>query len=93
MGCITSAHMPSENDASERSRRPEGKYANYFVVGYNANEFVMDFGQDHGEGDTLFHTRIITNPAYVQVFVHLLSASIEEWQKQYAAQSEERREH
>jgi len=27
-----------------------GRYANCFQVGYNANEFVVDFGQDHGEG-------------------------------------------
>jgi hypothetical protein len=40
----------------------EGKYANYFKVGYNAFEFVIDFGQCYSDDEEAqLHTRIITS--------------------------------
>ena len=49
----------------------EGRYANYFKIGYNAFEFVIDFGQLYPEGEpgdkkARFHTRIITAPVYAR---------------------------
>ena len=58
----------------------EGIYANTFKVGYNAYEFVIDFGQYFDDkGNENFHTRIITNPKYVESFSEILRESIKKF--------------
>jgi hypothetical protein len=62
----------------------EGHYANYFKVGYNAFEFVIDFGQLYpagqaGDKNAQFHTRIITVPVYARALVETLQESIEQY--------------
>ena len=71
-----------DEKSGERERR-EGRYANYFEVGYNANEFVVDFGQDHGDAEKLLHSRIIMHPGYVRSLIKLLSESLEGWRGEY----------
>jgi hypothetical protein len=55
----------------------EVKYANYFMVGHNAFEFVMDFGQstpeEHGPS---FHTRVITSPSCAKALLELFSQAL-----------------
>lgn len=64
-------------------------YANQFEVGYNAFEFLFDFGQDYadGTGDAAAstHTRIVTAPAYAKVFLDLLDRSIVDYEAQFGA--------
>ena len=36
---------------TKKNKIHEGKYANYFAVGYNAHEFIFDFGQDYSGND------------------------------------------
>lgn len=56
----------------------EGRYANYFQVGYNAFEFLLDFGQLYSESERAhIHTRIIISPAYIKSFLQTLWESIE----------------
>ena len=50
----------------------EGRYANYFKVGFNDQEVVMDFGQHHGGEDTLMHSRIIICRTYLQTLMAML---------------------
>lgn len=62
----------------------EGRYANYFKVGYNAFEFVIDFGQlypagEPGDKKARFHTRIITAPVYARALVETLQDSVEQY--------------
>lgn len=57
-----------------------GMYANTFKVGYNAYEFVLDFGQYFTEnGEEHFHTRIVINPKYAKLFFELLKKSVEKY--------------
>jgi hypothetical protein len=66
-------------------RQREGRYANYFEVGHNAHEFVIDCGQFH-ENDPLsayLHTRIITNPASAKGFLTILTESVDQYEKQF----------
>lgn len=60
----------------------KGKYANYFKAGFNAFEFVIDFGQYYLEenGATL-HTRIITNPESAKALIDVLRKSISQYEK------------
>lgn len=63
----------------------EGRYANYFRVGHNAHEFVIDCGQLHegtSEGACL-HTRIITNPAYAKGLLETLDTSIRQYEDSF----------
>ena len=62
----------------------EGRYANCFQVGYDAFEFLLDFGQLYSETEEArFHTRIILSPAYLQSFIELLNHSLERYQTAY----------
>lgn len=70
----------------ETAKRPTAKYANYFKVGHNAFEFVIDFAQDERAGggrDPECHTRIITNPASARVLLDLLRRSIEQYDRRH----------
>ena len=67
----------------------EGRYANYFKVGHNAFEFVIDFGQHYPENDQAeLYTRIITSPAYAKSLLEILRESIERYEKSYEAINE-----
>ena len=55
----------------------EGKYANFFKVGYNAYEFILEFGQLYqSENSPRIHSRIITPPAYARELLETLAAAI-----------------
>jgi hypothetical protein len=62
----------------------EGKYANYFQVGHNAFEFVVDFGQMYSDGPReQIHTRIVTGPWYAKEFMELLEQSVEQYEEHF----------
>lgn len=67
-----------------REAPPEpAAYANQFAVGYNAYEFLFDFGQDYGGTDggrAAVHTRIVAAPAYAKLFRSLLERSIGDYE-------------
>ena len=70
-----------EGIAYQRSRIIEGKYANFFKVGFNAFEFVMDFGQFYPETEKAeLYTRIITGPFYAKNFLETLTAAIKQYE-------------
>ena len=63
-----------------------GYYANFLIVGHNAFEFVLEFGQ-HYEGDdaSQMHTRIVTAPVYAKSMLETLRAAIERFEAAYGA--------
>lgn len=76
--------MSHTHEDTQSNHPLEGRYANYFQIGYNAFEFLLDFGQFYSENETmLFHTRIITNPVYVKVLFALLQESIVQYEQTY----------
>lgn len=63
---------------------PEARYANYFHVGHNAFEVVLEFGQYHeGVNRPRMHTRIIAAPAYAKALLELLASTIGDYEKLY----------
>lgn len=71
-------------NSSGKSNRQEGLYANYFEVGHNEYEFVIDFGQFYGdENEARKHTRIIINPAYLKTLMELLVESDREYEESF----------
>ena len=68
----------------KRSKKLEGRYANYFKVGHNAFEFVLDFGQYYPEiEEAELYTRIITSPQYAKELLSTLQESIERHENSY----------
>jgi hypothetical protein len=75
-----------ESKAAGSQKKLEGRYANYFKVGYNAFEFVFDFGQYYPETDEAeLYTRIITNPSYAKIFFETLKESIDRYEEVFGA--------
>ncbi|MDL1982679.1 MAG: DUF3467 domain-containing protein [Deltaproteobacteria bacterium] len=62
----------------------EGRYANYFKVGHNAFEFVLDFGQFYqGSEKAELCTRIVTSPVYANAFLETLRESIDRYERAF----------
>jgi hypothetical protein len=73
-----------EGKAYQGGGKIEGRYANYFNVGHNALEFVLDFGQHYSENEEAeLCTRIITSPAYAKIFMELLLESITKYEMEW----------
>ena len=69
----------------------EGRYANFFKVGHNAYEFVIDFGQsyeDNADRENI-HSRIITSPAYAKHLLSILSQAVGQYEADYGAIDEQ----
>lgn len=68
----------------------EGKYANYFQIGHNAFEFLIDFGQMYSEGThAQFHTRIITSPSYAKELSKVLSECLHQYEMTFGSIKEQ----
>ncbi len=82
--------MDPDRDSSKTSCGLEGRYANYFAVGYNEHEFVIDFGQSYSENDhPELCTRIVTGPVYAKSFLKMLRDSIATFETTYGSISDE----
>jgi hypothetical protein len=78
--------MDHDQEGSPKAGQFEGRYANYFKVGHNAFEFLLDFGQFYSEhGEPQLHTRIITSPVYAKALLELLRESVERYEQAFGA--------
>jgi Protein of unknown function (DUF3467) len=78
--------MSDEHEECQDANPLEGKYANYFKVGHNAFEFILDFGQLYLEGEEpKIHTRIITSPVYAKAFLETLENTLDQYERGFGA--------
>jgi hypothetical protein len=76
--------MSQEDKPLHPAEQLEGRYANYFQVGHNAFEILLDFGQFYPENVAArFHTRIITGPAYAKVLSKTLRGCIDQYEQTF----------
>jgi hypothetical protein len=77
----------------ERKRRKsligeeiEARYANFFHIGHNAFEVILEFGQ-HYEGNRQpgMHTRIVAAPAYAKALLALLNRSLADYEREFGS--------
>jgi hypothetical protein len=61
----------------------EGRYTNYFSIGHNALEFVVDFGEMYNSRPERMHSRIVMNPSYAKELLLMLSSSIHSHEEQF----------
>lgn len=81
-------NMCDKPNKCRESNPLEGKYVNYFEVGHNAFEFVLDFGQCYvGNQEPQLHTRIVTSPAYAKAFLETLRESVEQYERKFTDSS------
>ncbi len=75
-------------------QKPEARYANYFAVGSNAFEFLVDFGQSYQDSDKdMIHTRIITSPVYARALLEILQHAISEHESRYGSIAQQNQDH
>ena len=76
--------MNHKREIPQDAGKLEGKYANYFKVGHNAFEFVLDAGQLYPESEEAeLCTRIITSPIYAKALLETLRESIERYEQTF----------
>jgi SpoVK/Ycf46/Vps4 family AAA+-type ATPase len=67
----------------------DANYADFFRVGHNAFEFVLDFGRRLPEsGREVFHTRIVTSPEDLDRFLETVIGAADQWRSAAWAGSE-----
>ncbi len=70
--------------ASDTGRNHERElYANYFQIGYNAVEFLLDFGRQFEDTEQKLYQRIIMNPVHARILLRLLEESIRQYEAKY----------
>ncbi len=68
----------------------EGRYVNYFEIGHNAFEFLLDFGQCFSEDpEASLHTRIVTSPVYAKRLVGVLEQALSQYEANYGRVADE----
>ena len=73
----------------EKPEPLEAKYANYFQVGQNAIEFVIECGQHYANDPApLIHTRVITSPTYAKNLLVVLQEAMQKHEDQFGAVSD-----
>jgi hypothetical protein len=76
--------MNPEYEDPENDGPLEGQYANYFKVGHNAFEFLLDFGQHYRQGQRAqLYIRIITPPIYAKALLTTLRESIKQYERTF----------
>jgi hypothetical protein len=74
-----------DNAVPPRDAPPhEARYANYFNIGHNAFEFILDFGQFYSNGERgHVHTRIVAAPGYAKALLMMLHESIDQYERTF----------
>jgi len=73
--------MGPKRTSSREAHVLEGRYANFFKVGYNSAEFIIDFGQCYSGNDQAeLYTRIITSPEYAKSLLETLRSAVKQYE-------------
>ncbi|OEU80597.1 MAG: hypothetical protein BA873_11970 [Desulfobulbaceae bacterium C00003063] len=76
--------MNHQRELPQDAGKLEGRYANYFKVGHNAFEFVIDFSQFYPESEEAeLCVRIITPPIYAKTLLETLRGAIEHYEQTF----------
>jgi hypothetical protein len=68
----------------EQQPLPLAIYANYFEVGHNAFEFLIDFGQFQPQGAAVrMHSRMVTGPVHAKLLGQLLTEAIARFEAEH----------
>ena len=62
---------------------PEARYVNYFEVGFNAVEVVLDFAQSYGATRTSPKVRLVMSPVYAKEFLSMLTLALGNYERSF----------
>jgi hypothetical protein len=65
--------------ASNPRKREQGRYANFFQIGHNVAEFLLEFGQADGS----IHTRVYVSPQHARILSELLVKTLRQHEKSF----------
>ncbi len=83
VGCFQTLYK-KYMEMQQNENQLKGQYANYFKIGQNAFEFLMDFGQYYSKnGKDRFHTRIINSQYYANIFLKSLQEPVERYEQTF----------
>ena len=78
--------LTQQSEGSREHAPLEGRYANYFSIGHNAFEFIIDVGQSYSEGEApRLHTRIIITPVYAKALLETLRESLDRYEESFGS--------
>jgi len=72
-------------DVSVAGGELAGRYANFFSVGHNALEFVVDFGEFYSGTRERMHSRIVMNPSCAKELLRVLGLSVHSFEENFRA--------
>jgi hypothetical protein len=76
--------MVHERQSGQTSNPLEARYVNYFKIGHNAFELIIDCGQCYADNEEpQLNIRIVMSPAYGKALLKTLGESLDEYEKTY----------
>ena len=60
-------------------------YANHLRVGFNRQEFLLDFAQAYEGSGEHVHAQLVAAPAHVKQFTALLQGCVSDYEQRYGA--------
>jgi hypothetical protein len=60
-------------------------YANFFQIGYNSAEFLLDFGRHFENSEGTIYQRIIMTPVHAKILLRLLSDSVGQYETKFGS--------
>lgn len=84
MASVSKDRIVETGSALRRERPPLACYANYFEVGHNAFEFLIDAGQvEPQSGDVQLLSRTALSPVHAKLLARLLNQSIARFERDH----------
>ena len=81
--------MDDERKSGQTKNPLEGRYVNYFKLGYNAFELIIDCGQCYADNEEpRLYTRLVTSPVYGKALLKTLRDSLDGYEKIYGHSAE-----
>lgn len=66
------------------ARSSMARYSNYFEIGHNPYEFLIEFGQFQPEAESvMLHTRIIFGPTHAKLLEHMLRDAVSSYEAEH----------
>lgn len=65
-------------------RESEARYANFFEVGHNAYEFLIEFGQYQPKAENVqVQSRIVTGPVFAKLLLSILTKAVAQFEEEH----------
>jgi uncharacterized protein DUF3467 len=67
---------------------PSELYSNFFKVGFNSAEFLLDFGRHFEDSEARLYQRVILGPAHAKELSRLLERSVQSYEAKFGPVAE-----